>query len=126
MENVNTGHPAIQQQQQQECHHITSSSSSSGGGGGSSYTSYLQSLTDPANPEAAQAAAIAAEASAPFQRGMAAQRQTAAVALGPAGFAALIQRVTDWCRLMNHLSMQAADELLACKIELGAGRSSWV
>jgi hypothetical protein len=47
----------------------------------------------PTRPEALAAAAVAAEAAAPFLGGTGAERQAAAVALGPEGFAALAQKV---------------------------------
>lgn len=48
----------------------------------------------PTGPEAAAVAAVAAEAVYPFLKGAAADRQAAAVALGPAGFAALLDKVS--------------------------------
>jgi hypothetical protein len=50
----------------------------------------------PAGPQAAAMAAVAAEAAAPFHKGVAAERQAAAVALGPDGFAALLNKVGWW------------------------------
>lgn len=47
----------------------------------------------PTGPDAAAVAAVAAEASASFLKGTAAERQAAAVALGPDGFAALLSKV---------------------------------
>lgn len=47
----------------------------------------------PAGPQAADMGAVASEAAAPFHKGVAAERQAAAVALGPEGFAALLDKV---------------------------------